>query len=92
MEVKLHPSVIREIERGELHRNWPAMAKRVNEAAPAWQLVLTMPEGSNAPGIVDVARERLRANGCRARVVALRGLGINQRPWVGWAVFAKVPR
>lgn len=89
MEVILHPNVIREIERGQLHRNWRAMKARIEAAEGAWQLV-QVTEGSGA-GIVAAVREKLEAVGFKGHVVALKGMMIHQRPWSGWAVYARVP-
>lgn len=89
METVLHPNVIREIERGELHRNWRAMRGRIEAAEGAWQLVLTT--DGNGPGIVAAVKEKLAGVGLTCHVVALQGMMIHQRPWSGWAVFARIP-
>lgn len=92
METKLHPNVIREIERGELHRNWATIKTRLEAAEGSWVLVLTTEPEANAPGITKQVKEELRRVNCRAQVVALKGMMVHQRPWSGWAVFACLPR
>lgn len=89
METTLSPSIITKIERGALGRDWKAIAKRVEAMEGHWQLVLTTDRTDR--GIQAEVRERLRSVGCRAQVVALKGLEIHQRPWTGWAVFARIP-
>lgn len=92
MEVILHPNVIREIERGELHRNWRAMRRRIEAAEGQWQLVLVSKPEDNGRGVAAAVKEKLAGVGLTAQVVALKGMEIHQRPWSGWAVFARVPR
>lgn len=91
METVLHPNVVREIERGTLHRNWHAMKARIEAAEGAWQLVLVTKPDANGEGVAAAVTEKLRDVGGRFQVVALKGMMIHQRPWSGWAVFARVP-
>ena len=90
METKLDPSIITAINRGELRRDWKAVAKRIEAGEGQWQLVAVTQR--NDKGIVAEVKERLRSVGYTAQVVALKGMEIHQRPWSGWAVFARTPR
>lgn len=90
MEERLHPRLIEAAERGELRRDWRAMARRIEAQEGRWQLV-GIPKRKDR-GIVAHVTECLAAVGCRAQVVALNGLGADPRPWTGWAVFARIPR
>lgn len=90
MEVKLSPRIITAIERGELRRDWRAVAKRIEAQEGKWQLVSVTEKPDR--GITAEVTERLRSVGCRAQVVALLGLNSGPRPWNGWAVFARIPR
>ena len=92
METILHPNVVDAISRGELHRNWRAMRKRIEAAEGEWQLCFVSKPENNGPGVAEAVTERLAAVGLVAQVVALKGMMIHQRPWSGWAVYARVPR
>lgn len=90
IETHLHPNVVAAIEKGELGTNWRALATRIEAQEGRWQLVSVTQR--NDKGIAAEVRERLRGVGCIAQVVALQGMMIHQRPWSGWAVFARIPR
>lgn len=90
MEVKLDPKLVAALNKaGPIRRDWRAIVKRMEALEGRWLLVASVE--SNAAGIVAVIKERLMAVGCRAEVVALQGMMVNQRPWSGWKVFARLP-
>lgn len=68
------------------------MRRRIEAAEGEWQLCFVSKPESNGPGVAAAVKERLAAVGLTAQVVALKGMMIHQRPWSGWAVFARVPR
>jgi hypothetical protein len=90
MEVKLHPKLITAIERGELRRDWRDVARRIEAQEGQWQLVAVTQR--NDRGVAKEVEDRLKRVGCIAQVIALKGMNIHQRPWSGWAVFARIPR
>ena len=94
MEVKLDPRVISAVERGDLGRSWRQLARKIESREGGWQLVEVVPfcEKNKIREKREHIRTRLLAVGCRSQVVALQGMNINQRPWSGWALYARVPR
>lgn len=78
-----------------MHRNWPAIARRVKDAEGGWILVAVTKRHDR--GLAKETKERLRGVGCKAQVVALFGLEgkmtsgtMNPRPWEGFAIFARL--
>lgn len=94
VDVKLDPKAIVALNRGDQGRSWRQLAKKIESREGDWQLVEVVPLCSKAS--MGEKREHIRASlravGCRAQVVALQGMNINQRPWSGWAVYARIPR
>ena len=56
METILHPNVVDAISRGELHRNWRAMRKRIEAAEGEWQLCFVSKPENNGPGVAEDER------------------------------------
>ena len=93
MEVKLAPSLIDAIARAEANRDWRAIARRIEAQEGRWQLI-EIHQGFELAAARDHRRyceEKLRGVGCRVQVVGLQGMNIHQRPWSGWAFFARIP-
>lgn len=95
MEVKLDPKLIDAVARARAKRDWRSIARRIEAREGQWQLIEVTPNRSDPRrdrGIAAEYKEKLRGVGCIAQVVALQGMNINQRPWSGWAVYARIPR
>jgi hypothetical protein len=95
MEVKLDPKLIEAVNRAKVKRDWKAIARRIEAMEGRWQLIEITANRQNPErdrGIAGEYKEKLRSVGCTAQVVALQGMNINQRPWSGWAIYARIPR
>jgi hypothetical protein len=95
MEVLLEPKLIDAVNRARVKRDWRAIARRIEAMEGQWQLIEVTGNRERPEldrGIAAEYKEKLRGVGCIAQVVALQGMNINQRPWSGWALFARIPR
>lgn len=95
MEVKLDPGLIDAVNRAKVKRDWRAIGQRIEAMEGQWQLIEVTGNRENPErdrGIAGEYKAKLAAAGCVAQVVALQGMNINQRPWSGWAIFARIPR
>jgi hypothetical protein len=94
VEIKHYPQLADAISRGTDRRDWRSIAKRIEGMQGQWQLIETVPfvEKTAVKHRREEIKEKLRGVGCTTQVVALQGMNIHQRPWSGWAIFARIPR
>ena len=93
MELLLDPKLVDAVNRATVKRDWRAIARRIEAQEGRWQLIEIHP-GSDKDAARDhrlYCEEKLRGVGCRVQVVGLQGMNIHQRPWSGWAFFARIP-